>query len=383
MGWDRRLPDSVLAPAPIVMGRWVLAAGLAVSASVLLFWLYASGRVSGLNMWVVTGLPLMSWLFAFGARAYVYGGALSHQQFLEEQAQIAQQSWQDWSHRFLAVHACYVLLPDRVSASVLTQGSVNLPPRTGEARRITALSQREEPALAGLELLFPVLVPSLLALPAAHELRVTLLSDAEPEQYEALRGAWQRHWTSAIRRPPPSSVTITSELSYQWIDETLKTASASLELILVLQAQGGSAYSDGLAALLLCPDKLAAEWGLPVQGGMLRPMPLDITTLESELALFFQTQADARQATGLLADNAGWQPLAGKIVAASGANGASLKVEQQWIQERLCGLPGPFSHWLTAALSVQVVQHQQSPLLVLVQERAQHWISTVTKGEHA
>lgn len=387
MGWDRQPPDVVEAPAPLVLGRWVLAAAGAVLACVLLFLLYASERVphlQALNVWALSGSPLLIWVLAFAARAYVYGGALSHHQFLEEEAQGAQQSWQDWAQRYLAVHASCVLLPDQVSASVLNQGRPNLPPRTGLARRIAALpAQAAERAQAGLQLLFPALESALQALPAEQELRVTLLSDVEPGQYEALRNAWLQNWATATRRSQPSTVTLAAELSYQWIDEKLKTASAAFELILVLQVHGEAAYSDGLAALLLCPDSLALALELPVEGGLLRPMPLDINQLKSELALFLQTQTSARQATGLLADSADWQPLTGKLIAAGGTHGASLKVEQQWVQELLCGLPGPFSSWLVAALGVEMARHQRRPLVVLTQEDSRHWISTVTMGEWA
>lgn len=386
MGWDRRLPDSVQAPAPIVMGRWVLAAGLAVSASVLLFWLYASGRVSGLqglNMWVVTGLPLMSWLLAFGTRAYVYGGALSHQQFLEEQAQIAQQSWQDWAHRYLAVSASCVLLPDQVSASVLTQGSSALPPRTGLARRIAALPERLERAQAGLQMLLAALTPALQVLPAGQELRVTLLSDVDPEHDAVLRDALQKVWSITMSPSLPTTVTVAQELSCQWIDEILRTASATIELILVLQVHGKDVYSDGLAALLLCPDSLAKALALPVTANLLRPMPLDINALDSEFPLFLQTQNSACKATGLLADGTDWQPPISKLFPVASAHGASLQVEQQWIQELVCGLPGPLGHWLVIALGVEMVRHQHKPLLVLAREESQHWISTITTGEFA
>ncbi|MCP1446057.1 hypothetical protein J3D54_005189 [Pseudomonas sp. GGS8] len=386
MGWDRQAPEVVEAPAPIMLGRWVLAAGAAVLACALLFLLYASERVpllQALNVWALSGAPLLIWVLAFGARAYVYGGALSHHQFLKEEAQGAQQSWQDWAQRYLAVHASCVLLPDQVSASVLTQGFSGLPPRTGQARRIAALPAQEERTQAGLQLLFPTLAPALQALPRGQELRVTLLSDADPRQYEALRDIWQQTWAAATRRPQPATVTLAAELSYQWIDETLKTASAAVELILVLQVHGEAAYSDGLAALLLCPDSLAFALELPVIGGLLRPMPLDIDTLNSELPLFLQTQTSACQAIGLLADGADWQPLTGKIFAAGGAHGASLKVEQQWIQESLCGLPGPLGHWLVTALGVEMARHQRRSLLVLTREESRHWISTVTTGELA
>lgn len=386
MGWDRQAPEVVEAPEPPVLGRWVLAAVVAVLACVLLFLLHASERMLLLhtfNIWVFSGSPLLVWLLTFGARAHVYGGALSRYQFLKEEAQSAQQSWQGWAQRYLAVSASCVLLPDQVSASVLTQGPSGLPPRTGKARRIAALPVQAERAQAGLQMLLPALASVLQALPADQELRVTLLSDVDPGQYEALRDAWQKSWTTTLSRPLPATVTLAGELSYQWIDETLKTASAAIELILVLQVHGEDAYSDGLAALLLCPGSLALALDLPVTAGLLRPMPLDIDALDRDFPLFLQTQTSACQATGLLADDAGWQPLTGKMLAVAGAHGASLKVEQQWIQESLCGLPGPLGHWLVTALGVEMVRHQRKPLLVLAREESRHWISTVTTGELA
>ena len=386
MGWDRKSLGVVRAPAPLILGRWVLAGGLALVTCVLMFLLYASGsawQLQGLNIWVLSCSPLIIWLLAFGARAYVYGGALSHQQFLEEQAQIEQQAWQDWAHRYLAVLDSCVLLPDQVSAGVLTQGPVNFPLRTGQARRITALLEQGEPALTGLGLLCSALVQTLVALPAEQELRITLLSDVEAEQHESLLVAWNQYWATTIRNPQPGSVNVMSELSYSWIDEKLKVASAAYELILVVQVHGGALYSDGLAALLLCLDKHAVEQDLPVQGHLLRPMPLDVTKLESELSLFLQTQTDAGLATGMLADGADWRSLTGKLFSVGGAHGASLKVEQHWIQEHLCGPVGPLSPWLVAALGVEVARHQQRSLLVLAQEESRYWISTVTTREQA
>jgi hypothetical protein len=85
----------------------------------------------------------------------------------------------------------------------------------------------------------------------------------------------------------------------------------------------------------------------------------------------------------LLADGACWQPVINEIFALGGAHGASLAVEQQWVQARLCGLTGPFSHWLVAAQGVEMALHQQRPLLLLAKEKSQHWITTVTKRELA
>ncbi|MCS3419439.1 hypothetical protein M2399_004377 [Pseudomonas sp. BIGb0450] len=386
MGWDRQAPDRGEVPAPIVVSRWILAAVVAVLASVLLFLLYASERVPPLhavNIWAVSGSPLLIWLLAFGARAYFYGGALSHQQFLEEEALVAQQAWQGWAQRYMAVCGSCVLLPDQVSASALAQGAVSFPNRSGQARRITALLIPHVRALTGLQLLLQALDATLLALPAGRALHVTLLSDVEPMHHLALRDAWKQSWVAVMGTPIPEKLTVTDELPYQWIDDILKTASPALQLILVLQVRGEVAYSDGLAALLLCPDRLASEWELPVQGRLLRPMPLDTTQLKNELTLFMQTQPIARQASSVLADDADWHPLTGDVAAISGHCGASLTAGQLWIQEYLWGRSGPFSHWLVAALGIEVARHQQRPLLLLTRDETRHWISTVTTGELA
>lgn len=384
MGWNRQAAYRVKAPTPLLLGRWMMVAVVSVLAGVLLFLLSASDRMphlQGLNIWVLSVMPLMLWILVFGARAYAYGSALSHYQFLKDEAQAAQQAWQAWAQRYMTVCVSCVLLPDQVSASVLTQKDLKLPPRTGQACRIAALPERDERAQAGLKLLFPALKAALQALPAESELRVTLLSDIEPCEYSALHDRWEQTWAIETQMPQPEVVTVTNELSYQWIEEILKTASAAFELILVLQVHGKTKYSDGLAALLLCPDRLLLSRGLQVQGAMLRPMPLDINALKNDLPLFLQAQVMARQASGLLADSDVLQPVANQFLSFGDAHVGSLKVEQQWVYERFCGLPGPFNHWLLAALGVELAQHQQGPLLVLTNEQSQYWIGTVTPGE--
>ncbi|WP_223456706.1 hypothetical protein [Pseudomonas sp. GL-RE-19] len=383
MGWDRKAPSVVQAPTPPMLGRWVLAAVVAVVVGVLLFLLHASiqlAQLQAINVWLLSGSPLLVWVLLFGSRAYFYGGALSQHQFLEEEAVNAQLAWQYWAQRYLAVHTSCVLLPDQVSASGL-QVRRDLPLRTGQARRIAALPEQGDRAQAGLQMLLPVLGPALQALPAEQALRVTLLSDVEPDHYAALRDVWQQWKTAHLKQP--ATVTLTNKLSCQWIDDTLKSATAALDLILVMQVNGGEAYSDGLAALLLCPDQLAVAWDLPVQGGLLRPMPLDVATLNSELELFQQTQTMALQATGVLADSADWRPLTGNVFATIGGQAASLSAQQLWVQEHLCGLPGPFGHWLATAFGLEMVRHQRQAVLLLAKEESRYWISTVSAGEVA
>ncbi|MEE4126830.1 hypothetical protein [Pseudomonas viridiflava] len=383
MSWDRQPSRVVPAPAPLVMAHWLWAAALAMFAGVLLFFLHAWARIPSLNVLDVralSGSPLLVWVLAFGARAHLYGRALNNHQFLQERAQDAQQSWQSWAQRYLAVCASCVLLPDQVSASVLAQGPSGLPPRTGQARRIAVLSVGAERAREGLQMLIQSVGPALEALPADQELRLTLLSDVEAEAHPTLREALQHVWSTTLSRTPPASITLTGELPYSWVDETLKAPDPVVELVLILQVHGEQRYSDGLAVLLLCPDHLANALALPITAGVARPMPLDVGAIDSELPMFVQTQISANEATGLLADDAGWQPVIGKICVAAGAQSASIKLEQQRVQEVFCGLPGPLGHWLATALGVELARHHRRPLLVLVREKSRHWISTVTTG---
>lgn len=385
MSWNRQPAAVVPAPAPPRLGWWLMAAALAGLMGALLFLLHASQRVPELdmlNVWAFVGSPVVIWLLAFGARAFFYGGALSEHQFLSNEALAAQHDWQSWAHRYLAVHASCVLLPDQLSAEVLIQGSDSLPSRKDQVRRITTLPAKEDRAAFALHQVLLALQSALRLLPAEPDLQVTLLSDIDPDQREALRASFEQCWTDVLHGQPPGTINVASNLSYGWIDETLKLVSSAFELIVVLQLNGDTDYSEGVAALLLSPDSLAQVGDSPVMGGLCRPMPLDTEHLESELVQFFSTQTTALAATGLLADSAEVEGLSGKVIAFGGRQDSALEAQNQWVYESTCGKPGPLAHWLATALAVEMVRHRQQPLLVLTKDQS-HWISTVTTGEWA
>jgi len=370
------------------MTLWLGAALLALLAGMGLFVLAASGHVpelGKLNVWMLAGAPLLLWALAFGLRAYVYGGALSHFQFLEDQAAEAEGAWSQWAQRNLAVQASCVLLPDSVSAAVIAQGAAaGTTCRPGQARRIDMLpAAGDERMKVALEQLLPGVVPDLAVLPVEQALQITVLSDVAEHDRDALRAAWQRAWSKAAPQYLQVAPTLVDELSLQWVEDCLKSPGATVDLLVVMQINGKDAYSDGLAALLLCPDTLAIEWELPARGRLLRPMPLDVNRLEVELPLFLQTQQAARQATGILADSEQWRTVIGSALSMGNSHGANFQVGQQWIQASLCGLPGPFSSWLLAALGLEMSRHLQQALVVLSEEPSQRWIGTVATGELA
>ncbi|MGE8060676.1 hypothetical protein [Pseudomonas sp. NPDC089547] len=375
------MPESIEQPAPLALGRWLLGAGLAMLACLLILVLHGAGHLAqlqALNVWLLACLPWGVWLLMFGTRAYMYGGQLNHHRFVHEQMQVAQLSWQNWAQRHIAVLASCVVMPDDVSAVTLMQSAAKLASRSGQARRISFLAQAPAPAIAGLKALLSGLSTALKGLPERPKLCLTILTDVEPAQYEALRDTWHQYWANATAKPQLSELHVVADLSYEWVSEIVKAGSSDFSLVLVLQTQGGASYSDGLAGLLVCPDHLARDSGLPVRGALLRPMPLDIGAAVSEIELFFKTQTAACQASSLLADSVAWASVVGTVLSMDQSPG--LDHEKSWIQQRVCGLPGPFSPWLLAALSVEIVQHQQRPLLMLAEQGQQYWISTATTG---
>jgi hypothetical protein len=354
----------------------------AVLIGVLLFLLYAAvPALAAMNVWLLVAAPPLAVLLAFAARAYRYGGALGEFEYQQAMSQDARHAWQAWGQRGIVVLATSVLLPDRLSAQALAQKGQAFASHSGQARRLAGLpTQTDERLQTALEKMLAGLAPELVALPAQTPLGVTLMTDLLPDQYPELDAIWLRTWAELKTGREPVSVTLTDELPLQWIEDRLKSASTTIELVIVLQVCGKSSYSDGLAGVLLCSDVLAAKRQLSFSASWLRPMPLEVGQLEEEFALFLRTQRHACQATALLADKAEWRPLVGRLLA-GGKDDIAVGATEQWVTEIASGIPGPFSHWLTAALGVEMARHRQQPLLLLTQERAQHWISTITTRE--
>lgn len=380
------MPPVAELPSSPSLTRWLGAGVSAVLIGVVLFLLVVSERVPELksvNLWVLCLSPVVLCVVAFGARAYVYGGALSHYHFLEEQSQEAHRAWTAWAQRHLAIQSCCLILPEQVSAATLMEAGQSVPACPPVAKRISALpSSPSEREHTGLHLLMTAVAPSLAALPAKSELRVTVLCDSAPEHHERLKKAWLKHWQAAASKAVLAHLVVTAELSYGEIERRLKEQDETLELLVVLQVHGENTYSDGLTAFLFSPDGIA---GLQSNASarLLRPMPLDPEKLDEELPMFLQTQIAARQAVGVLADCKEWQPALPSIVATAVADGMELKAENQWTQSALCGLSGPFVNWLTTALGAEMVLHQQRPLLLLSREREHGWITTLAPGSSA
>lgn len=384
MGWDRQKPFITEKPSPPSLGRWLLAGVLSIIVGVLLFSLHATDRLIGLqtvNIWAVSTVPLIGWGLAFCVRSYMYGRDLSHYTFLQDEAQQAQQEWQTWAERYMAVLASCVLLPDVITVSYLANKPTDVEFQRGLVRRIDYLPQDKGVEYQAIMALLVSIQQALNSLPPDIELRATLLTDSDPAEYEQLRAVWVQCWDKVITtRFAPITLTLSADMPYSKIEDGIKNAITGAELILVLQLHGDENYSDGLAVFLLTTDDMAQKHQLPIQGRLLRPMQLNIEQAESELTLFMETQSLACRAGGILGDSTELMSLTPKIIPVGHRLGANFSAESVLIQESWTGIPGPFSAWLVAAFGLDFAYYYDMPYVVFSFGPESGVVSTVSSG---
>lgn len=384
MAWDRQSPPEVIRPSDPVIWRWMLAASIAIAVAILLFIAHSTVTIALLNefnIWLLTAFPLVAWAFAFIIRAQSHYQALERFEFLQAEAQSAEHAWQRWGERSLAIGSSCLVLPDGITVAQLSAHSNGLPVRLGKARRIAGLpSAPNERPLFALELLMPAVLGALSGLPAEIPFRITLLTDAVPPHHQALAERCRQLCIEDLGRSTNSIVEVQDVMPFARLDEKIRAAGIECELVVVLQVQGGDRYSDGLAALLFVPQLPGSSLAENIQGHIARPMQLGLEALDQQLPLFFSTQPCTAKATGLVADADDWQSSLGEVITRGAQFGGSLLSHPRLVLETSCGIPGPCSPWLLTALALDMARRRQQPLLILVKEGGQRWISTVLPG---
>ncbi len=384
MGWERQKPFTVEPPVPPSSGIWLLSGVLAAISAVLLFILHASARVSVLssvNIWLFSLCPAALWLIIFSVRVYYYGRDLEHYQFLQREAQHAQQKWMDWAERYLAVMASCVMLPERISAALLQQNGNGLVQYQNLIRRIDYLKKDKSAFVTAVGSLLIGVEEAVHDLPWELPLEVTVLTD-DPQAssmnfYDLFSECWQAIFP---HRPEPSSLNITDSMSFNVLDERIKQPASTVNLVLVIQLYGQELYSDGLAGLLFTSDDVATQYSLSSPSRLLRPMRWDVTNTAAELELFLTTQTRALRTAAIIGDKQSWTDLSAEILTAGNAHGAPWGPGDIQTIETYCGIQGPFSSWLTAALASDFVLLANEAWLALSESESEHFIYTITTG---
>ncbi|WMY72552.1 type VI secretion protein [Buttiauxella selenatireducens] len=384
MGWERQKPFTVEPPVPPSSGAWLLSGVLAVITAVLLFILHASGRLSVLsvvNIWLFSLTPVLLWLIIFSIRGYFYGRDLDRYQFLQHEAQHAQQQWTAWAERYLAVMASCVMLPDHISAALLQQNAKGLTQYRDLVRRIDYLPPDKPVFSTAMTSLLAGVEAAVLALPAELPLQVTVLADVPETSRQNLHAQFADGWQAMFpARPGPSSLTIADKLSFHTIDERIKQPEETVQLVLVVQMQGNESYSDGLAALLFTSDDVAHKYSLSHPTRLLRPMQWDVAHVAQELELFLTTQTQALRTVGILGDAQKWTESSSELLSTGNAQGTPWGPDDIRTIETFCGIQGPFSPWMTAALAADFVRIGRQSWLALSTSDSEHFICTITSG---
>lgn len=380
MGWERQKPFTTEQPSPPSSGGWLISGVLAVIAGVLLFVLHASGTFSALkaiNIWLFALIPVVLWILTFSTCGYLYGREMERFQFFQREAEHAQQQWTAWAERYIALSASCVMLPDSISAALLKQNLRGLPQQQGLVRHIDYLKDNKSvinTLLEGIQSALRILPPEL-------ALQVTVLTDEPESGRQKLFALFDECWqTRAPENLRPASLNIIDQLSFRSLDERLGQPESTVQLILVIQMNGNTHYSDGLAALLFTSDDVAQEHALPHIVRVLRPMPLDVGNLNEELTLLLRTQTQACRTARVLGDHQKWTGSSAALITIGNALGTQWEAENILTIETYCGIQGPFSPWLTLALGADFVHIGQQSWLALSTTGAENFVYTIASG---
>ncbi|HEY2451189.1 MAG TPA: type VI secretion protein [Scandinavium sp.] len=378
MSWERtKATTRELSEAPSLPG-WLLGGLLAIIVGVLLFVLHASGTLrilSGFNIWWLSMAPLLCWFFLFCLRGWLWGREVAEYQFLQKEAAYGQTQWEAWAERHLAVIGSCIFLPNEVSVACMHNEMVQ---QYGLTSRIDYLPEEYPVTESAINVLIKGIEKSINNLPKDLPFNITLLTDdLSPTVETSFISVWKSIFPE---RSVPLNIAMKDSLSVGWVEERLRQPVLDVDLLVILQLNGGEAYSDGLAALLLTSDDVAQKYLLPHSTRILRPMALDLTAFKDELMLFLETQTVACRSSTLFCDNKAWHEQFANLLTVGPAHNAPWKPEETGVLEKWIGIPGPSGAWLLAALIADVVNISKTPVLGLFTCGTDHFVSTITPG---
>ncbi|MDF2786790.1 MAG: hypothetical protein K0S95_3325 [Pantoea eucrina] len=377
MSWERQKSTISAKPEEPSFILWIIAGVLALVGCILLFVLHANklaGVLQTYSLWAVAAFPAVLWIFFLCLRSWLYNNAFNRHEFELSEAEFAQQQWEEWGGRNIAVLHSGVILPANLTSKILLASPPTLEQSSFLSRRI---------ALHTPEAHFSVLLAggnqALAKLPSGIVPVVTLLTDFS-DDLPALQAAFMNAWQRAIPDRPRPRLTILKSKSFLSLDERIRAPALDVELILIHQTQGGDAYSDALALLMLTSDDVVTKFSLSFNARVLRPMKLDRAISETSLNMFFSTQTQACSAVSIVGDKVGWGNAFFRLLNSAREYGGYWKPEQLHWLEKYAGISGPFSPWILAAVASDIVNLQKADCLMLSTDGEQEFINTVQTG---
>lgn len=378
MSWERQKSHVTPMPEEPSLLIWLIGGLAALIAGGLIFVLHANqllGAGQSYNIWVVSGSPPLIWIFCICLRAWLYNNGVDKHEFESKEADYSQQQWTEWAGRYLAVMGSEVILPQSLTVPMFIPGSTELEEYNGLVRRLDI-----SPAIAAsLKQLDGVKI-ALMRLPTDIALKAFLLTDS-PEEDAALKAIFDECWRELMpaERPAPT-LSVQRSLSFDSVEQRIKTPDISVELVMVQQLCGRDRYSDALTTLLLTTDDVATKYELDHDVRLLRPMSLEGDDMLSEFDLYFSTQTQSINTQHIIGDHDRWGQLFSLMLKASELYQGHWKTEQLHWLETYAGRCGPFSPWIMTAIVSDAVQLLKTDCLMLSEGEGQRFINTVTTG---
>lgn len=377
MSWERQKSTISSKPEEPSFILWIMTGVLALVGCILLFVLHANklaGVLQIYNLWAVTSFPAVIWIFFLCLRSWLYNNAFNRHEFELSEAEFAQQQWEEWAGRNIVVLHSGVILPANLTSKILLASPPTLEQSSFLSRRI-ALHTPE----AHFSVLLAGVNQALAKLPSGIVPVVTLLTDFS-DDLPALQAAFMNAWQRAIPERPGPRFTILKSKSFLSLDERIRAPTLDVELILIHQTQGGEAYSDALALLMLTSDDVVTKFNLSFNARILRPMKLDRAISEMSLNMFFSTQTQACSTVSIVGDKVDWGNAFFRLLNSAREYGGYWKPEQLHWLEKYAGISGPFSPWILAAVASDIVNIQKADCLMLSKDDEQKFINTVQTG---
>lgn len=363
MSWERQKSTVSAMPEEPSLSLWLMLGIVSLVGSMLLFVLHANklaGSLMSYNIWIIAACPLLVWFFFLCLRGWIYNNAYDKHQFESDEAEYAQQQWTAWAGRHIAVLHSGVMLSDNLTPKLFLTSPPVLEQNAHLAKRLVLPD-----TAANFPLLLAGLEKQLAKIPPDLPFGVTLLTDSRDEP-ALLQINFAQAWQAAVPVRPVPELNIVTEKSFQSIEERIKTPILDVELLLVQQTQGGEAYSDALAALLLTSDDVATIYELRHHARLLRPMSLEPTQdLTEELDTFFSTQSQAIKTSTIVGDCMTWGGDFSALLASAKKYEGSWRPQQCHWLEKYAGLSGPFSPWIMTAVVSDIVNAQKADCLML------------------
>ncbi|EKM0362733.1 hypothetical protein ACRXLK_002277 [Cronobacter turicensis] len=379
MSWERQKATITAEPEEPSLVVWLFVGLVIVIAGGVLFVLHANqllGSLQEFNLWVVAGSPIFVWFVMICLRSWFYNHAMDRHQFESDEADYAQQQWVSWAGRHLAVLYSRVFLPGGITPSAFLHAPPDLEQSISLSRTIE-LPEGEDAfsiLLGGLDM---QVLQGLSDLPFS----VTLMTDSLDSD-ESLQRGFSNAWLQIVGQTySVPSLTVLKIRSFEWVEERLRTPTLNVELLLVHQIQGREIYSDAFAALLLTSDDVATKYQLRHHACLLRPMSIEPAQgLSAELDIFFATQSQSIATNAIVGDSIIWGDDFSTLLTSAKKYDGSWKPQQCHWLEKYAGLSGPFSSWVMAAVTSDIVALTQADCLMLSGNGEQYFINTVTTG---